>query len=128
MGGTRTAESTALWRLAGITKDFPGVLAVERMMQDYYRAATAVARINALVFQSLVPDKGPLRELAPGLVAHGKFIDFAEADTLQKKPELALGIFRRFSARFTIVRHPSVSPRKAARTGCDACGHASWRP
>lgn len=74
----------------------PGVLAVERMMQDYYRAATAVARINALVFQSLTPDEGPRRELAPGLVAHGKFIDFAAPDTLQKNPELALGIFRRW--------------------------------
>jgi len=74
----------------------PGVLAVERMMQDYYRAATAVARINALVFQSLAPAGGPRRELEPGLVAEGSVIDFDGPDTLDHSPELALGIFRRW--------------------------------
>lgn len=74
----------------------PGVLAVERMMQDYYRSATAVARINALVFQSLAPGGNARRPLEPGLVADGACIDFATPDALERSPALALGIFHRW--------------------------------
>ena len=92
----------------------PGVLAVERMMQDYYRAATAVARINALVFQSLAPAGGTRYELEPGLVAHGAFIDFAAADTLQHTPELALGIFRRWQDEPTLTDLAADARRRLA--------------
>lgn len=77
-------------------RESPGVLAVERMMQDYYRSATVVARVNALVFQSLSGADAPSRELEPGLVARGRLIDFAPGTDLQDSPELALSIFRRW--------------------------------
>ncbi len=77
-------------------RERPGVLPVERMMQDYYRAATTVARVNALVFQSLSGTTAPARALEPGLVARGRLIDFAPGTDLKESPKLALGIFRRW--------------------------------
>lgn len=77
-------------------RERPGVLALERMMQDYYRSATAVARINALVFQSLAEAGATPRELEPGLVARGTLIDFAPGVDLNRSPELALSVFRRW--------------------------------
>lgn len=87
-------------RLAGLLgyRDRPGVLAVERMMQDYYRAATAVARINALVFQSLGDTDGAVRPLASGLAARGKLLDFAPGEGPASSPAMALEIFRRWQA------------------------------
>lgn len=77
-------------------RERPGELAVERMMQDYYRSATTVARINALVFQSLSAPETPLRNLEPGLVARGHLIDFTDGTDPGTAPELALSIFRRW--------------------------------
>ncbi len=77
-------------------RERPGELAVERMMQDYYRSATTVARINALVFQSLSVSEAPPRDLEPGLVAKGRLIGFKNGTDLQDTPELALRIFKRW--------------------------------
>src|SRR5699024_7738706 len=67
----------------------PGALAVERLMQDYYRAATTIARANGLLFDEVQtrPDQ-LVRLLAPGIVARGKRIDFADAGTTPEHPEL----------------------------------------
>ncbi|MGH7058570.1 MAG: HD domain-containing protein, partial [Acetobacteraceae bacterium] len=75
----------------------PGVLAVERLMQDYYRASAAVARASALAFATLeaAPDD-PVRALAPGLVGHGKTIDFERPERLRGQPELLFSIFARW--------------------------------
>ncbi|MGH8271539.1 MAG: [protein-PII] uridylyltransferase, partial [Gammaproteobacteria bacterium] len=73
-----------------------GTLAVERLMQDYYRAATTVARSLALVFASLEAAPAEPRALTPGLVARGKAIDFDCPERPRETPALLLGIFRRW--------------------------------
>ncbi|MGH8160629.1 MAG: [protein-PII] uridylyltransferase [Gammaproteobacteria bacterium] len=75
----------------------PGALAVERLMQDYYRAAATVARINGLVFATLqaLPNE-PTRPLAPGLVARGKLIEFDYPERPRDTPSSLFGIFTRW--------------------------------
>lgn len=65
----------------------PGALAVERLMQAYYRAATAIARANALLFAELeTPSRPDTRSLTPELVARGTRIDFADPEKLREHP------------------------------------------
>ncbi len=75
----------------------PGALAVERLMQDYYRAAATVARANSLVFATLeaAPDC-PARALGPGLVARGNLIDFDSPQRPHQTPAALFGIFARW--------------------------------
>jgi [protein-PII] uridylyltransferase len=69
----------------------PGALAVERLMQDYYRAATTIARTNGLLFAELEARPGQrTRQLAPNLIARGAHIDFAESGAIREHPETIL--------------------------------------
>jgi [protein-PII] uridylyltransferase len=77
-------------------RDRPGSLAVERLMQHYYRAVNVVARANALAFASLEPPNAPARALAPGLVARAGRIDFDRPERPRERPELLFGIFARW--------------------------------
>ncbi len=85
----------------------PGILAVERMMQDYYRAATTVAQVNALLFQALGTTPAPAHPLSPGLVARGEQIDFESPALLRAQPQLLLEIFRRWQEQ---PRLADISP------------------
>ena len=73
-----------------------GTLAVERLMQDYYRAATTVARSIALVFANLEAEPAEPRALTAGLVALGNTLDFDRPERPHETPALLLGIFRRW--------------------------------
>ncbi|MGH8274222.1 MAG: [protein-PII] uridylyltransferase [Gammaproteobacteria bacterium] len=115
----------------------PGVLAVERLMQDYYRASAAVARANALTFATLEAAPGaPVRTLATGLVAHGATIDFDRPERLRRQPGLMFSIFARWqrepaltdlapAARRAITSalpHVAASLRKSPNARADFLG------
>ncbi|MDN5864360.1 MAG: [protein-PII] uridylyltransferase [Gammaproteobacteria bacterium] len=75
----------------------PGALAVECLMQDYYRAAATVARANRLLFAELEADpQAATRALGPDLVARGNVLDFSRPDELRERPELMFTLLERW--------------------------------
>lgn len=102
-----------------------GTLAVERLMQDYYRAATGVARATSLVFATLEAEPAEPRPLAAGLVARGDAIDFDRPERPRETPALLLGIFRRWQQEPTLAAL-APSARRAIAASLPAVG-ASFR-
>ncbi|HEX5314047.1 MAG TPA: HD domain-containing protein, partial [Gammaproteobacteria bacterium] len=73
-----------------------GALAVEALMQDYYRSAGAVARALDLLAASLRENPGPTRPLETALVARGAFLDFDRRERPLEQPSLMLDVFTRW--------------------------------
>ncbi|MGH8426473.1 MAG: [protein-PII] uridylyltransferase [Gammaproteobacteria bacterium] len=70
-----------------------GALAVEVMMQDYYRSAADIAHLNDLLFASLADERDEARTLTPEFLARGTALDFDHPDLPHENPRLLLGIF-----------------------------------
>lgn len=79
--------------------DQPGKLAVEQMMQKYYRAVMAVAELNDLImqhFQEVILDAGqsPLAQpLNSRFLVRGRFLVAAHPKVFQRTPFAILEIF-----------------------------------
>ena len=74
----------------------PGALAVERFMQDYYRAAATTVHVGNLVFTAMAEHPAPAVPLGADLVARGTAIDFARPEALAQRPDLIFEIFLRW--------------------------------
>lgn len=82
----------------------PGTLAVESMMQDYYRAAGTIARISAMVFQLLeTSHSNHAKELTTDLLLRGGLLDFTSASTVQRNPALILEIFHHWQSNTAVT-------------------------
>lgn len=75
----------------------PGTLAVERLMQDYYRAAATIAGANELLFTQLRAEPGAAaRELSPELRARNGLIEYRNPRRVAEHPRLLFTILQRW--------------------------------
>lgn len=82
----------------------PGTLAVESMMQDYYRAAGTIARISGIVFQLLETIRSNhTQDLTSELLLRGALLDFKSPSAVERNPSLMFEIFHHWQSRATVM-------------------------
>ncbi|HEX4299804.1 MAG TPA: [protein-PII] uridylyltransferase [Gammaproteobacteria bacterium] len=95
-----------LARLAGF-EDAPHNLGVEQFMQQYYRVALEISRLNEMLLQLfdeaiLNPRQGEAVPLSADFADQGGFLAARSADLFERKPAALLGIFH------VLEQHPRL--------------------
>jgi [protein-PII] uridylyltransferase len=95
-----------LARLAGF-EDAPHNLGVEQFMQQYYRAALEISRLNEMLLQLfdeaiLNPTRSEAVPLSPDFADQGGFLSARAPDLFERKPGALLGIFH------VLEQHPRL--------------------
>ena len=101
-------------------KDKPGQLAIEQLMQEYYRAAHDIRRLNEFILQLIDESLGDAQtaqrvELDEFFYIQSGYLGLSDKDTFEKHPEQILRVFNLYQRHHYALKGFSADCARAVR-------------